>query len=239
MNRGAYGSYRKSTIRRRKTGFRKRNPVGQFSYKRRPVGSAFRTASNSVKCTYTSVVGQQPSSPDYSWGNSTYINLFQLLLGSTEFVSRRTQYSYYKINGMKISFTRRWITPIQLGLDQVRGGWLSLEHGLGPLNVNFYPNLSGVPVGLPVAYADSSFVVSPHITGTQVHNLRFPRDMTTGINSQGLGVWNPTVNANTISGELAFYNDPAVQALPSDFSPIAIWDFEVELMISFCNNTGV
>jgi len=246
MDYGAYGSYPKYTRKRYNTGrYIKRkyggnyrysskriNPINQYSYKKTRVGRLTKTAMNSTICTYTGRVNLLSGSDTYVFpSGNQFLNLATMLAGSAEFISRFTQYSYYKISGMSVKLTRRWIDPIVTGANS----FSNLIAGLSMMSVNFYPNLSSTAVGQPVENADSSWKVSPFLHGVQTHYQPFPRDFTTGSNSNGLGVWNACATYTSISGELAIYNDGGVAAQGSD---LGIWDMEVDFYITFCNNTG-
>lgn len=244
MDAGAYGSYPRRRNKRsfkRRANYRKRvNPINQFSYKKTRVGKYFKTDQQSVMCTNKSVIFQE------NGGNGEYLstlsgfdflNLTTILANSSEFISRQVQYSYYKLNGMKVILTRRWIDPVLLGVTDTTPGWLSLSQGLPKLSINFYPNIQSTTVGQSVANADSSFDFSPYLSREQSHYIPFPKDFTTGSNSQGLGVWNACNSYSTISGELALWSAPT-QMRPSNVENMFIWDMEVEVYAQFCNNLG-
>lgn len=249
MDSGAYGSYPK---RRRynvgkyiskKYGTRKAysnrtNPNKQFSYGKTRVGKYTKTNMQSLKCTYTDDILQLAGAFIYSFQSTTqqYLNLATILAGSPEFVSRVTQFSYFKLSGMQVILTRRWFDPVALGVDGTSAGFTSLAPGLAMITLNFYPNLISSVVGQPVENADSSWDVSAFIHGNQSHYQPFPRDFTTGSNSYGLGVWNACNGYTNIAGELAIYSDNA--AIASDFGNINIWDVEINIYAQFCNNTG-
>nr|WAE42436.1 MAG: capsid protein [Cressdnaviricota sp.] len=248
MQSGVYGSYpkrrtfRKSLGKRRSrysgyTAPRSINPINQFTYRKTKVGRLTKTNMQQLKTTTTLKVILSNGSTLYTNTVGTqYFNLSTILAGSPEFVSRCLQYSYYKISGMACTFTRRWIDPITLGVNGVSPGFLNLSNGLSMLSCNFYPNLINGNVGQPVEDADSSWKVSPFIYGTQTHYQPFPNNLSTGVGSNGLGVWNPCTQYSNIYGELAYYNDGGVSV--SDQSDMAIWDLEVNCYVSFCNNTG-
>lgn len=256
MDTGAYGSYpRRRTFRKRlgagsallsllKGRRRKRvNPVNQYTYKKSRVGRLTMTGYASPVCTSYALLTLPAGNTAYNIsvpGGTTaqYWNLSDILLRSPEFVSRQTQFSYYMIKGMSVSFTRRWMDPISYGVDGTSEGFLAVEYGTGlsGLYVNFYPNLITTIVGQPVQDADSGWVVSPFIHGKQTHYQPFPRNFTTGTNSNGLGVWNACSQVANIQGELAVYN--LIGAEPSDQGDIAIFDMIVNCYVSFCNNTG-
>lgn len=255
MNYGAYGSYpRRRTFRKRvyagsglvayaRRRRRGTNPNNQYTFKKSRVGRFTMTNYQKSICSSYGFIILPAGSTQYTaefngLPNVPYINLFQILAGSPEFVTRQTQYSYYMITGMAMSFTRRWMDPIAFGTNGVNPGFLQSDYtvGLSTLYCNFYPNLVNSIVGQPVQDADSSWEVSPFITTKQTHYQPFPKNFTTGTNSNGLGVWNACNQANNIQGELAFYN--LLAAEPSDVQAIQIWDFTINLYISFCNNTG-
>lgn len=242
MNTGAYGTYprlrrtRKRIGRRTRTPYRKVNPNKQFTYAKSRVGRYTKTNLQSVKCTYTDQIQLFNGSTYTFQSTNTYLNLAYILANSPEFISRSTQYSYFMINGMSVSYTRKWIDPIALGVNGSSAGFISLAPGLARLSTNFYPNLLSATVGSATEDAESSWVVSPFIHGEQSHYQPFPKNFTTGSNSFGLGVWNATNGYSNIAGQLSLYNDAAVTA--SDDFPMRIWDMDVQLYISFCNNTG-
>lgn len=256
MDSGAYGSYpgylsrkryRRGGLRlgRRTYNYRSRfrlprNPMNQFTYRKTRVGRLTKTQLVSVKCTSTNVITLNPGGTYQFQGIDAYFNLTAMLATSPEFVSRYTQYSYYMINGMQVKFTRKWIDPIAYGVNGTSPGFIQASYGNGlpMLSCNFYPNLSGSTVGQPVEDADSSWKVSPFIQTVQSHYQPFPKNFTTGSNSNGLGVWNACSTYTSLSGELAIYNDAANTAGTSDISTISMWDVEVNLYIAFCNNTG-
>lgn len=252
MDSGAYASYpvkRSRTRRGYRLGRRRNyytnrrrsyNPLNQFSYKKTRIGKYFKTDQQAVKCSFTNTIYQAAGGDGtYLVGisNDQYLNLSQILNNSPEFISRYTQYSYYRLNGMRVTLSRRWIDPIALGENGVSPGWLDITGGLNKLSMNFYPNIINTVVGQPVDHADASFDFSPYINERQSHYIPFPRDFTTGTNSQGLGVWNATQTFTNISGELALYS-PATGTRPSDQQTMLIWDIEIELYCQFCNNTG-
>jgi len=249
MDSGAYGSYPKrkrygvGKFISKKYGTRKAyskrvNPNQQFSYQKTRVGKYTKTNLQGLKATYSSGIRILPSGTRYVELNSTadYINLATMLTGSPEFVSRVTQYSYFKLSGMAVTFTRRWMDPFALGVNGTSRGFTTINTGLAMLSCNFYPNLTGTSVGQPVENADSSWTVSPFIHGAQGHYQPFPRDFTTGSNSYGLGVWNACNGYTSIAGQLSFFDDNASAA--SDIDYMEIWDMEVNIYVQFCNNTG-
>lgn len=259
MNAGAYGTYpgylglkrRRYNIGRyitKKYGstvtpYRRRyvNPVNQFTYRKTRVGRLTKTDMQSVKCTYNDAILLAASSQTYQFAISgqPYSNLTNMIQASTEFASRQTQYSYYMLNGMQVKLTRRWIDPIAYGVDGVSAGFTATTYngnGLATIQFNLYPNLTNTVVGAPVQNADSSWEVSPFITTVNSHYQPFPKNFTTGTNSNGLGVWNATNQIANLAGELACFNDAGAAA--SDVSSIAMWDVEINFYIAFCNNTG-
>lgn len=204
-----------------------------FSYNKTRTGKYTKTQLVSAKCTYQSRIILENLSTAYQFGTTNqYLNLSTILSGSAEFASRVTQYSYFKISGMQVIFTRRWVDPITTGAGQA---FNSITEGLSMMSVNFYPNLASQTVGQSVENADSSWKVSPFIQGAQSHYQPFPKNFTTGPNSYGLGVWNAANGYTNISGELAIYNDPGASA---GTLQVGIWDMEVNIYAAFCNNTG-
>lgn len=195
-----------------------------------------KTNLTQLKATVQTKVVLDNSSVYTSPAGVQYFNLATLLSGSPEFVSRVSQYSYYMISGMGVTFTRRWIDPIALGVSGTSAGFLNLSQGLSMLSCNFYPTLLSATVGQPVEDADSSWKVSPFIHGAQSHYQPFPKNFTQGVNSNGLGVWNACTQYANIYGELALYNDGGVTS--SDVGTMSIWDVEFNIYVSFCNNTG-
>lgn len=253
MNSGAYGSYPSNTRYSgnrnykfgkalRKKGYRRRaNPLAQYTYRKTRIGRLTKTNMQSEKCTFTDTVLLDAGGVVYLF-NSTgtaYLNLSAILLGSPEFVSRQTQYSYYMISGISVAASRMWMDPIAFGVDGVSSGFTAVSYngGIEKMSLNFYPNLKTSTVGQPVEDADSSWEISPFIYGDQTHYQPFPKNFTTGTNSNGLGVWNACSQATNIQGEIAIYNSASgVQA--STFGQINLWDLEINVYCSFCNNTG-
>lgn len=250
MDSGAYGSY----PRRRRYGIgryitkkygskraytRKVNPVNQYTFKKTRVGRLTKTQLTSTKCTYADqiIIGAGLAAMVFSSGND-FLNLTTILQSSTEWVSRSTQYSYYMINGISVSYTRKWIDPIEYGVNGVSPGFTQATffRGMPMLNTNFYPNLLSTSVGPVVEAADSSWETSPFITTKQSHYQPFPKNFTTGTNSNGLGVWNACGSIANLAGQLSVYasNAPTV----SDQSLMSIFDVEINVYVSFCNNTG-
>lgn len=248
MDTGVYASYPKRRRYRTKSAYGKRrsyrkrvNPINQYSYKKTRIGRYFKTDQQSVMCSYKDYIYQEAGGAgDYRVGFTAlaYLNLAQILAQSQEFQSRASQYSYYKLSGMKVTVTRRWIDPIALGVNGVSAGWLSLASGLSKVSMNFYPNLINTTVGTSIDQADSSFDFSPYTVGEQSHYIPFPKDFTTGSNSQGLGVWNAIASFSTIFGELALFNSGAGLTVPSNMAIMQIWDLDIEVYTQFCNNTG-
>lgn len=255
MDYGAYGSYPAYLSRRRgRRGLRlgkrsygrsrrypRPSPLNPYTYRKTRVGRLTKTALTSVKCTYTDRIYLNSASAYlFAATNAAYINLATMLAQSPEFVSRVAQYSYYMINGMQVKCTRKWIDPIEYGVDGTSPGFTvgTYSRGLSMVSANFYPNLNTSTVGQPVEDADSSWKISPYITSVQSHYQPFPKNFTTGSNSNGLGVWNAGNNYTNISGELAIYANAAENAAASDQAVITIWDVEVNFYVAFCNNTG-
>lgn len=241
MDTGAYASYPKRRRTFKKTlgvkryrRYKQVNPVNQFTFKKTRVGKYTKTNQQGIKATYTSTIYLN-SNGNYVLGGATnqFINLAAMLSASPEFTSRSVQYSYFMINGMAVTFTRKWIDPVTIGGSNE---FIAFPAGLSMLSTNFYPNLSSSTVGQPVEDADSSWKTSPFIHGAQNHYQPFPKNFTTGTNSYGLGVWNACNGYTSISGELAFYNDVAASV---NNGVIAIWDVEVNVYCMFCNNTGI
>lgn len=257
MDSGAYGSY-PSYTRRRRYGFgkylnrkyagalapyrRRRyiNPLNQFTYKKTRIGKYTKTQMASIKATYTDRIVLQPSSYTYTFDTNDlpYRNLTDILQLSPEWVSRQTQYSFYMINGISVAYTRMWMDPVAYGVNGATTGFTEISYtaGLQALNSNFYPNLTSTVVGQPVQQADSSWITSPFIVTKQTHYQPFPKNFTTGVNSNGLGVWNACNQIANLAGEIAIYNDNGAQ--PSDMDHIRIFDVEINVYVSFCNNTG-
>lgn len=218
------GSY----LKRKYTPYAK-NP---FAFRKSKIYRNTKTAINPTICSYTSKVNLLSNADTYVFATGNqYLNLVTMLAASPEFISRYTLYSYYKINGMAVKFTRRWIDPLTTGANS----FVNLVAGLSMMSINFYPNLATSTVGQPVESADSSWKVSPFLHGVQTHYQPFPKGFTTGTNSNGLGVWNACGTYSNLLGELAIYNDGGVTAQGVD---LGIWDMEVDFYITFCNNTG-
>jgi len=248
MNGGAYGCYPKKYRSVKRYGKRvskrpsKNMSYNQYTFKKTRVGRLTKTNMQSVPCTYSTQVGLG-NDAHYSFvgGLLTYLNLATVLTNSAEFISRQAQYSYYMITGMSVTFTRRWADPITYGVDSVSSGITigTYQGGMDSLDVNFYPNLLSTAVGQSTQDADSSFRVSPFIHGKQRHYQPFPKNLSVGNNAQGLGVWNTTNNYGNINGLLSIYN-PGLGFIAATGSPqYLVWDIEIEVYISFCNNTGI
>jgi len=250
METGIYSSYPKRTkysrgrnyrfgkFLRRK-GYRRNNPINQFSMKKTRLGRYFKTDMQLVKLTVNRPINIGASGTHYILDTTAndYVNLTFLLAQSSEFATRYTQYSYYRLSGLKVTLTRRWIDPIALGVNGTSAGFISLAGGLSAIYMNLYPNLtSQATVGNAVCYADSSFKFSPFLHGEQSHYIPFPKDFTTGTNSNGLGVWNACSQFSNLTGEIAFYDSN--QIVVSDEDEMLIWDATFELYAQFCNNTG-
>lgn len=203
-----------------------------YGYKKSRFARLTKTQFTNAICTYTGRVNLLSNADTYVFvtGNQ-YLNLSSMLASSPEFITRGTQYSYYMLNGIAVKFTRRWIDPLTTGANS----FVNLVAGLSMMSVNFYPNLNTSTVGAPVENADSSWKVSPFLHGVQSHYQPFPKNFTTGSNSNGLGVWNATNTYTNLNGELAIYNDGGVTAQGID---LGIWDMEVNFYMSLCNNTG-
>nr|WAE43266.1 MAG: capsid protein [Cressdnaviricota sp.] len=239
MDSGAYGSYPKRRgYSKRKTGrsksYRKRvYPVNQYSYRKSRVGKLLKTDMQSVSCSFNDTISILENSSSYVFQNNglPYRNLVQMLFGSPEFVSRQTQYSYYMLKGMKVTLTRQW-------MEQWDGTNLGhQEKGMDAVYLNLYPNLLSSVVGVPTRQADSCWEVSPFIQGPQTHYIPFPKNFTTGTNSNGLGVWNASSGATNLQGELAIFNDGMMcDARAERFN---MWDVDVEFYLAWCNNTGI
>jgi len=245
MDTGAYGSYPrrrrtyKKTLGRRYK--RRANPVNQYTFRKTRVGRLTKTDLQLMKISYRDGVALN-SAGNYQFISTAaqYVNLSAMLLASPEFVSRQTQYSYYMLNGISVKFTRKWLSPIAYGVTGTSPGFQQATYtlGLSALNVNFYPNLVNSVIGQPVQDADSSWLVSPYLEGGQGHYQPFPKNFTTGTNSNGLGVWNACSQAANIQGQLSIYSDQNLNS--SNIPPLpTIWDIAVELYIQFCNNTGI
>nr|WAE42452.1 MAG: capsid protein [Cressdnaviricota sp.] len=249
MDSGAYGSYPKRSRRRfgvARYGAKRRsrsrvNPNKQFTFRKTRVGRLTKTDMQSLKATYSDIVMIPAGGVQYQFTSTgaAYLNLAAILAASPEFTSRVTQYSYYMLNGMSVTFTRQWIDPISYGVNGINPGFLQANyaHGLEMLNTNFYPNLLSTVVGAPTQQADSSWECSPFIHGAQKHYQPFPKNFTTGNNSNGLGVWNAANSYASISGELSIFNDGNAVAA-SDIENMYIWDVKIDLYVQFCNNTG-
>jgi len=244
MDTGAYGSYPrrrrtfKKTLGRRYK--RRANPVNQYTFRKTRVGRLTKTDLQLTKISFRDNISLASiGTYQFTSTNSQYANLSSMLLGSSEFVSRQTQYSYYMLNGISVKFTRRWMDPIAFGVTGTSPGFQQATYtmGLSVLSVNFYPNLVSSTIGEPVQEADSSWLVSPYLDGCQSHYQPFPKNFTTGTNSSGLGVWNACSQASNIQGQLSIFSEQNIQA--SNIAPLpVIWDVAVQLYVQFCNNTG-
>nr|WAE42422.1 MAG: capsid protein [Cressdnaviricota sp.] len=247
MDNGAYGSYPKRKTFKKRLGnrpnrmYKRVNPVNQYSYKKTRIGRLTKTNMTFVNCTYSDHIAIAPGNSVYQYASNgnAYINLTTILQNSPEFVSRQAQYSYYMIRGMAVAYTRQWIDPIAFGVNGVSTGFLanSYQQGIERLATNFYPNLSSTAVGQPTEDADSAWIVSPFIYGAQSHYQPFPKNFTTGTNSNGLGVWNACSQVGNLAGQLSIYNSGA-SATASTFGEIVIFHVMINVYISFCNNTG-
>lgn len=199
-----------------------------------------KTQMINVKCTFTDKIIIQAGTSAYVFFNTVaqFRNLTSILSGSAEWTSRQNQYSYYKINGMSVTYTRRWIDPISYGVNGTSAGFTigGYGNGLPAMSTNFYPNIVSTTVGQPTEDADSSWLTSPYIHGRQTHYQPFPKNFTTGTNSNGLGVWNACNAVANILGQLSIYSDTT--AVASDQSDITIFDMEINMYVSFCNNLG-
>lgn len=235
-NIGKYVAKKYGTAR----AYRRRiTPMSVIPYKQTRVARYTKTQLTSIKSTFNTNVNIPAGTSSYAFGNGqAYFNLAAILQASNEWVSRSTQYSYYKINGMSVTYTRQWIDPIAYGVNGVSSGFLAASYrlGLGSLNTNFYPNLTSTTIGATVQDADSSWITSPFIHGRQSHYQPFPRGFTTGTNSNGLGVWNACNQVANLSGELAIFGSAVPQV--SDDGDMIIFDVEINVYVSFCNNTG-
>lgn len=166
--------------------------------------------------------------------STTYFNLAAMLATSPEYTSRAQQYSYYKISGMKFTLTRMWIDPLSTATPYQN---LTFGSGMEMISLNFYPSLVSSAVGAPIQNSDSTWIVSPFISGPVSHSIFFPAKFTQGPNAQGLGVWNACNQSNNISGMLACYNTGFnIKALAT--TAVSIWDLRIEISLAFCNNTG-
>lgn len=170
-------------------------------------------------------------------GNSKFRNLYTILQASSEFNTRAQQYSFFKLTGLTVKFTRRWLNPITYGVDTVESGILqnTYQYGLAMLNVNFFPTQVSTVHGAVTENSDSSFKVSPYIQTLQTHYIKFPQ-MITG-NGIGLNMWNPTNIAGALQGQLSFYNDPGC-SVSDTTEHFIIWDVEYNVYVQFCNNNG-
>lgn len=250
MDTGAYGSYPGYLSRKRfrsykktnrRVGYKRPNPINHYTYKKNNVAKYTKTARQSIKVTYLDKIQLQSATPTryvFSTSNAPYLNLTAILSTSTEFTNRANQYSYYMINGIAVKYARRWLDPIAYGVNGVSPGITAVTYGNGFPSVatNFYPNLINTDAGASAELADSSWDTSPFITGIRSHYQPFPKNFTTGTNSNGLGVWNASNQVANLPGELALYNDAgAATATTFNFD---VWDVEIEVYCSWCNNTG-
>lgn len=235
-----FGKYLRNKGYNRRTTFNTITNRSYGAYGKTRLGKYIKTNMQSVKCTYIDSITIPASGSHYQWdsGNVDYNTLANMLGGSLEFATRAIQYSYYKINGISVSATRRWIDPIALGVDGTTEGFLSLSGGLGMVHLNLYPNLTATSVGLPTMLADSSFKFSPFIHGVQSHYIPMPKNFTTGGNSNGLGVWNATSQIASLTGQVSLYDNNGSTPIVSDESEMDIFDIEVNFYVSFCNSTG-
>lgn len=204
-------------------------------YRRAYPLKSFKTNLQSIKATYTTRV-YLSDARKYGLVNpgQEYVNLAYILAQSPEFISRTTQYSYYKVTGIKVTLTRMWLDPVSNGLHFTLA---SMRDGLEMISLNFYPNLTSGAVGQAIENADSSWNVSPFATGPVAHSISFPNGFTQGPNAQGLGTWNSVGESTNISGQLSCYNS-SNGASASAGTQVAMWDVQIQVYVSFTTNTG-
>lgn len=206
------------------------------------VSKYLKTNMQSIKCSYHDTVYLAPGLNVYAFLATVndYINMSSFLAGSPEFVTRINQYSYYKINGIAFTLSRKWIDPVGYGQDGVSKGFTANTYvlGLEECSFNFYPaHASTAGVGAKVANAEGSWKVSPYTWNKQRHYIPFPSNFSTGSNSNGYGTWNSCSSYASILGQLSLYNSGECCSA-SNQGGIYIWDLEIETYVSFCNSNG-
>lgn len=206
------------------------------------VSKYLKTNMQNIKCSYHDSVYLQPGLNVYAFLRTVndYTNMASFLAGSGEFVTRYPQYSYYKINGISFTFSRKWMDPISYGENGVSKGFTASTFNLGleECSFNFYPAYASVAaIGVKVSNAEGSWKVSPYTWDKQRHYLPFPTNFSPGSNSNGYGTWNSCTAYASILGQLSLYNSGECCST-SNQGGVYIWDLEVEVYISFCNSNG-
>lgn len=206
------------------------------------ISKTLSTNLQAVKCTYNTSICILAGGSTYAFLSSLadYLNMATILTGSPEFVSRLQQYSLYKINGVSFTATRKWMDPIAFGINGTKKGILesTFYNGVEDCFINFYPTISTIgSLGTKVENAEGSFKISAYDTTKQRHYIPFPKNFTNNSNSNGYGSWNSTGSYSSLLGEFAIYNSGEGITM-SDQGGLYVWDLEVEVYTTFCNNTG-
>ena len=231
---------------RRARRFSKRRIYRRYSKRGYPpksyLAKTLSTNQQAIKCGYNSTIIIPASSNTYYFLDtlSDYINMATVLAASPEFLSRVQQYSFYKINGIALIFSRKWLDPIAFGIDGSKKGILetSYYNGVEDCFINFYPTLANAStIGKKVEDAEGSFKITPYTWDKQRHYIPIPKNFTNGSNSNGYGSWNATNTYNSILGEFAIYNSGEGIAM-SNQGGMYVWDITIDLYCTFCNNTG-
>jgi len=235
--RRTYGTYRKKTRYFKKSMGRKR-----VFPKTSLVNRNLKTNMQTVKCTYPETIYLGTGINKYLIETTIndYLNMSSILSGSPEFNSRVNQYSYYKINGISFTASRKWFDPISYGVDGVSKGFTAstFHLGLEECSLNFYPAYSSsAGIGSKVANAESSWKITPYVWDKQRHYIPFPSNFSNGSNSNGYGTWNSCSTYSSILGQLSIFNSGSCCSA-STSGGIFLWDVEVEVYVTFCNSNG-
>lgn len=210
---------------------------GQSSFRK---GYKIKGNIQTLKCTLNDRIIIQAGFNAYNFGSNAlnYMNISTALQNCAEFTTRAAQYAYYKLNGIQVKFTRRWLDTIPIG-DATHIGWdgSTIGNGLSMLSVNFFPTLSSTVVSQLVEQADSSGKISPYLTESQDYYIRFPRNFSQGPNASGLGTWNSCLAITNLSGQIAIFND-FTNVFTTEAGFISVFDVEINFYTNFCNNTG-
>lgn len=205
------------------------------------VSKYLKTNMQNVKCTFNDTVYLAPGLNVYKILSTIndYVNIVSMLAGSLEFVSRKDQYSFFKVNGIAFIFTRKFLDPISYGVDGVSKGFTQATYGLGleDMSCNFYPAYaSAAAVGIRVENAESSWKVAPYSWNKQRHYIPFYSNFVKSAQG-GYGTWNSCNDYTGMLGQLSIYNSGECCSA-STSGGIYIWDMEVEVYVSFCNSNG-
>ena len=101
------------------------------------VSKYLKTNMQNIKCTFHDSISILPSQNIYAFLSSIgdFINMSSILAASPEFISRYSQYSYYKINGIAFILSRKWLDPISYGVDGVSKGFTAGSYCLSKTNL--------------------------------------------------------------------------------------------------------